>query len=118
MNLRQQIIVDRIEQTASLLGIPNDAAFMRLAQSIVTGQSLHAFDPDDLVDGGQDKQIDTSTIDQSTDTATVYILQVKNTQSFSSNEVIKMRNGLDWIFRKPRADVNTLSNVPFKDKIL
>ena len=37
---------------------------------------------------------------------------------FSSNAFIQMRNGLEWLFSKSRADVNSLSNPAFKDKIL
>ena len=80
MNLRQQIINDRIEQLASLLKIDNDAAFMRFAHATIVDESVHSFDPDDLVDGGQDKQLDTITIEQDVDAATIYILQMKNTE--------------------------------------
>ncbi|MCC6579797.1 MAG: AIPR family protein [Phycisphaeraceae bacterium] len=120
MSLRQQIITDRIEEIASILKLPNnDAAFLRLSHSIITGQSIHAFDDPDLVDGGQDKQIDTITIeDRDGDEATVYIIQAKNTDSFSSNALIQMRNGLNWIFNKPKSDLQELTNTKFRDKIL
>lgn len=114
MNLRQQIIQERVEQTAKNLGFSEDIAFLRFAHSVVTGQSLHAFDLSDLVDGGQDKQIDVITIEQESDEATLYILQAKNTTSFSSNMLIQMHNGLDWIFKKPKLDVSGLTNIAFK----
>ena len=119
MSLRQEIIEDRIDETAKVLGIVDkDRAFLRLAHSIITGQSIHAFDATDLVDGGQDKQIDIITIEEGDEEATVYIIQAKNTKSFSSNMLIQMRNGLHWIFDKPRADLQELSNSNFRDKIL
>jgi hypothetical protein len=118
MNLRQQIIQDRIERTVSTFGLSEDMAFLRFAHSLIVGQSIHAFEQADLVDGGQDKQIDTITIEQEDEEATIYILQVKNTLSFSSNMLIQMANGLDWIFNKPRTDINGLINVKFKDKII
>ena len=117
MNLKQQIIEQKIEETASRLGLSNDTAFLRFAHSLVTGQSIHAFDDADLVDGGQDKQVDVITIENSNDEATVYIIQVKNTNSFSSNILIQMKNGLSWIFNKQRSDVSTLANNNFKDQI-
>ena len=49
---------------------------------------------------------------------TIYILQVKNTETFSSNALIQIRNGLDWIFKKSRKDIDQLTNIRFKDKIL
>ncbi|MHB1938752.1 MAG: hypothetical protein ACYCOR_19540 [Acidobacteriaceae bacterium] len=117
MTLRQQLIEQRTEVLLQSLSIPIDKAFLRLSHSIVTGQSVHGFDPADLVDGGQDKQIDTITIDQDDEEATIYILSCKYTGGFSSNAIIQMRNGLDWTFNKPKADVQTLANRKFKDRI-
>ncbi|MEX5218413.1 MAG: AIPR family protein [Nitrospira sp.] len=117
MNLRQQIVQERIAEIGTLMGLPSDQAFLRLAQHLITGQSIHAFDQTDVTDGGQDKQIDAITIEEGTNQATVYILQVKNTESFSSNSIIQIRNGLNWLFNKPRADIKTLSNTAFRDKI-
>lgn len=119
MTLRQQIIEDRIDETAQVLGIGDrDLAFLRLAHSIITGQSIHAFDDSDLVDGGQDKQIDTITIVDDDQEATVYIIQGKNTDSFSSNAIIQMRNGLRWVFAKEKGDVKALGNAKLRDKVL
>lgn len=118
MNIRQQIVQSNIEKTASHLEIPEDEAFTRLAHSLITDQSLHSFEESELVDGGQDKQIDVITIIDENDEAYIYILQVKNTSSFESNILIQMRNGLQWIFNKTRKDISTLSNTNFKDQIL
>jgi len=118
MNLRQQIVQSNIDQIAQVLAIDPDVALVRLAHSLITDQSLHSFDEGDLVDGGQDKQIDVLTIIDENDEAYVYLLQVKNTSSFSSNIMIQMRNGLGWIFNKSRSDIETLTNSNFKDQIL
>ena len=117
MNLRQQLISDRVDSLSKTLNLPRDPTFLRLAHSIVTGQSIHAFDKADFVDGGQDKQVDTITIIQDDDEAVVYIVSAKNTESFSSNAIIQMRNGLDWVFNKSKADLTTLSNTKFRDRI-
>ncbi len=117
MNLKQQIVEQKIEETAVRLGLSENLAFLRFAHSLITGQSIHGFDEADLIDGGQDKQIDVISIETGNDEATVSILQCKNTESFSSNILIQMKNGLSWIFGKPRSDVATLSNTNFKDKI-
>jgi len=42
--------------------ISEDEAFLRFAHHLLTGRRLYAFD-DDLVDGGQDMQIDAVTIE-------------------------------------------------------
>lgn len=115
--VRQQIVVDEVEVIADLLGIPEDAAFLRFAHQLLTGRSLHNFDPDDLVDGGQDKQIDTVTIDANESSADVWIIQAKNSSSFSSNALVQMGNGLRWLLEAPRRALETLDNQPFRDKI-
>lgn len=117
MTLRQQLIQERTEAIGASLSLPPDQAFLRLAHSVITGQSIHAFEVPDLVDGGQDKQIDTITIVEGDEEAEIFIISAKNTTSFSSNAIIQMRNGLDWTFNKPKADVQTLSNVKLRDRI-
>ncbi len=100
-----------------MLSIPLEAAFARYAHSLITGTSLHSFNLSENVDGGQDKQIDTLTIDQDGDEATVFIMQYTTAESFGSNKLIQMKNGLEWIFNKSKAEIATLSNVKFQDKI-
>lgn len=118
MNLRQQIIADRTEALASALTIRADEAFMRFAWSLVTGKSIHAFDPTDVVDGGQDKQMDLFIIDERGDSADVYIIQSKYTTSFSSNVLVQLGNGLKWVFQRRRRELDTLANTALRDKIV
>lgn len=118
MSLRQQIIADRVANLVATLAIPQDQAFERFVHSVVTGQSVHTFDPTDWVDGTQDKQIDLISIEEDDDEAEISIISAKFTAGFSSNAIILMRNGLDWIFNRPRAEIATITNQPFRDKIL
>jgi hypothetical protein len=118
MSLRQSLIEERVAQVQSEMSLPPDEAFERFSHATYTGISLHAFDPADLVDGSQDKQIDLITIVEDDGEADIFILSTKFTEGFSSNALIQVRNGLNWIFNKPRADIASISNVPFKDKIL
>jgi hypothetical protein len=118
MNLRQQIIQDRAEALAGQLQIDIDAAFMRLVHSLVTGKSTHDFDPNDVVDGGQDKQMDLITIEEDDESTDVYVIQSKHTTSFSSNALIQLHNGLSWLFERSRKDIDTLANKALRDKIL
>lgn len=118
MNLRQQIIHDKTDTIAGLLQVNQDDAFMRLTHSLVVGQSIHSFDTDDVVDGGQDKQLDVITIVEDGEGADVYVLQAKNTDSFSSNSLIQLHNGLRWLLEKPRKELDTLTNKALRDKIL
>src|SRR5438876_1218838 len=117
MTLRQQLVADRIANLVISIGIPQDQAFERFTHSPVTGQSVHSTDPADWVDGSQDKQIDLITVDEEDQDATISIISAKFTGGFSSNAIILMRNGLNWIFNRPRSEVTTISNEAFRDKI-
>lgn len=117
MNLRQQIVEAQMNKLANDLEISDDFAFLRLAHFLLTGQSPHTFDSDDLVDGGGDKQIDIITITEHADSADVYVIQGKNTSTFRSNALVQMGNGLSWLFEKPRIELKTLGNYALQDKI-
>lgn len=117
MKLEQQIIESEITKIEKKLNTTKDLAFLRFTHSLITGIQLHEFDKNDIVDGGQDKQIDTITIEEEDDGAIVYILQSKFVNSFSSNSLIQMGNGLDWIFNKSKKELNKLPNIPLVDKI-
>ena len=116
--LRQQLVADRIANLVSSIGVPQDQAFERFVHSVVTGQSVHSLDPADWVDGSQDKQIDLISIDEEDDEAEIFIISSKFTDGFSSNAIILMRNGLGWMLNRPRAEVATITNEAFRDKIL
>ena len=119
MTLRQQIVEDRVDQLVNLLGVGHDIAFLRFAHALVTGRSVHSFDETEMVDGGQDKQIDVISIyEDEGERADVYILQGKNTGSFSSNALIGLKNGLHWIFQTPRQELKMLGNTALRDKII
>lgn len=118
MEIRQQLVEDQIEKLNENIELDNlDKAFQIFAHCLFTDISVHSYDPNDDVDGGQDKQIDNIAIDTRDGEGTIYITQSKNEESFSSNSIIQIKNGLNWIFRKKKADIETISNTKFKDKI-
>ena len=118
MTLRQQLVADRVANLVTSIGIPQDQAFERFVHSLVTGQSVHSLDPADWVDGSQDKQIDLISTEEEDDEAEIFIISAKFTEGFSSNAIILMHNGLGWMLNRPRAEVATISNEAFRDKIL
>ena len=118
MTLRQQIVQERVDQLATQLGVEQNIAFLRFAHALVTGQGVHSFEETDMVDGGQDKQIDVISIYEREDgRADIYILQGKNGSSFSSNALIGLKNGLHWLSQTSRQDLETLGNTALRDKI-
>ncbi len=118
MNIKQQIVETNVDELKQFLGCENDYAFFRFAHSTYTDIGLNSYDDTDFVDGGQDKQIDSITIEEEGDECFVYIIQSKFTDSFESNRVIQISNGLNWLFNKTREDIDKISNIKFRDKIL
>jgi hypothetical protein len=110
--LRQSIVEDRIEGLVGVVAPTADECFLRFVFSIVANVSYDELDPTDVVDGGQDKQLDVVIVDEDANagTASVRILQTKNSDSFSSNALIQMANGLAWIFERPRSEYEQLAN--------
>lgn len=115
--LRQTLISNRIDALSAALGISIDQAFERLAHSLCTDVGIYDFDEGDLVDGTQDKQIDLISIQEEENGATIYLISVKGEKGFSSNAIVLTRNGLGWVFRTPKAEIETLKNLAFKEKI-
>ncbi|MFL7024145.1 AIPR family protein [Enterovibrio norvegicus] len=118
MSIRQALVDDNVETVKIKLGLKNDdQAFLRYGVSILTGESIFDFEMADLVDGGHDKQIDTISINEENGTATITIIQAKYTKSFESDVIIKIRNGLDWIFTTKRDEYKKLKNPALVDRI-
>lgn len=118
MEIRQQIVEDQIEKLNENLSLDNiSKAFQIFGHSLFTDNSTSVYDVNDDVDGGQDKQIDNITIDEKDGEGIIYLTQTKNEDSFSSNSLIQIRNGLNWVFNKRKVDIDTLTNISFKDKI-
>jgi hypothetical protein len=111
LELRKSIIDDRIDSIATNASIPPDQAFLRLVHSLIANVSYDELEPEDIVDGGQDKQLDVVTVDETADdTATILVIQTKDTPGFSSNVLIQMANGLSWLFERPRSEYENLTN--------
>ncbi len=119
MSLRLSIINDRLDDCIQSSGDEPDVAFMKLVFSILKDYSYDDLQPEDIVDGGEDKQMDVLSIDENpvSGTAEILVLQTKNSESFSSNALTLLGNGLSWVFEKPKAQYQNLSNVPLIRKI-
>lgn len=119
MPLRLSIINDRLDDYITASGDKPDVAFTKLAHAIIRDCDYDDLQPEDVVDGGEDKQIDVLSIDEdpATGVADLWILQAKNTDSFSSTALTVLGNGLSWVFGKSKAQYQKLKNVPFVRKI-
>jgi len=117
--IRQTWIEEQTEKLAAELNESEDDAFLVLGASLLLGCSAEDVELEDIVDGAQDKQIDFIHIEDNTDVgeAEITIIQSKNTRGFSSNTVVQIKNGLSWIFEKPKLQFSKLTNDSFKSKI-
>jgi AIPR protein len=115
---RKQMIEDRITNIADSLGIEKDKAFLRYvyAQLFNSGYDDPVIE-EDIVDGGDDKQFDIIHIQEEQDQATIHLIQVKNSPKFSGTAVVRMRDGLDWIFRKSAKKYKQIANKDLVVKI-
>jgi len=120
IKIRQTWIEEEVEALSSEMEIIEDEAFMLLSGSILLNCPADEIIAEDIVDGGQDKQIDFIHVedDQEKGHAEITIVQCKNSNGFSSNIAIQIRNGLDWIFEVPKKEVENIANNGFKQKIL
>lgn len=119
IKIRQTWIEEEVEKISKELDVTDGNSFLLIASSLILDCSPNEIEAEDIVDGGQDKQIDLINIEDNQDKgfANITIIQAKNTKGFSSNIAIQIRNGLDWIFERPKIEVEGISNNAFKEKI-
>lgn len=102
-----------------------DLAFMYFIYAIYNNQEFDDIDianiisNPNIVDGSQDKQIDVIYIDEDEETEEILvrIFQIKKTDGFSSNILIQLKNGLEWIFEQPDEQLSRNTNTLFISKI-
>ena len=106
----KQIIDDQISEIEKSMGISEGVAFLRYVYSVLFDTEFDNPDFDsDSIDGGDDKQFDLIHIDEDDRQATVHLVQVKKS-GFKGTPVVQMRDGLDWIFKKPRQRYQKIKN--------
>lgn len=119
IKIRQTWIEEEAERCAKELGESPDIGFLYLAGSLLLDCAPTDIEEEDIVDGGQDKQIDLIHIEDDSEKghADITIIQAKKTEGFKSNIAIQIRNGLDWIFERTKAELKGIKNPAFQTKI-
>lgn len=117
--LKRNFIEEEISDLASDLSIKEDDAFMYWFYMQHFGEDYEDIDLDDIVDGAGERQIDIIRvdIDDSNQKVNVAIIQIKNTEGFSSNVVNSMAAGLKLVFSSKKSEYEKLSNNKFKNRI-
>lgn len=94
-------------------------AFLRLIFYLTTGLGYSDLEPEDIIDGQGEYQIDVMHIDDSgtENQVTVTIIQVTFSESLSSSRLIRLHTGLDYLIHQPRAEYQKLSNIGLREKI-
>lgn len=119
IQIKRGFILDAIAASADELGIGEDDAFMFWFYSILFDVDLDDVPVDEIVDGPGERQIDMFRveIDDSTQLVSIHLIQVKNTNGFSSNTVSLMKAGLEFIFFSPREVYRSTPNKKLLEKI-
>lgn len=117
--LYRSTVEDKVHKMASQYGGDPHEAFLRLIFYLVTGFGYADLEPEDIIDGHGEYQIDALHIDTSRreDYATVTLIQVTFSDSLSSTKLIKMHAGLDYLLQQPKAIYSKLSNPALRDRI-
>ena len=113
------MIEDRVEKIAEDIQVDNHNALLRLVFSLITGMGYEELEPEDLVDGAGDYQIDVFHIDDYSveGWAIVTIIQGTFSESLSTTKLIKMHAGLDYLNNRKKEESSRLSNQTLREKI-
>lgn len=119
MSVRLRIVEEQIEHFADASGDAKDTAFLKFVCSLLQGTGYDDLEPEEIVDGLDEKQIDVISVDedQAVSAVDVLILQAKNQESFPTNYLTLMGNGLSWLFEKPKEEYTKLRNPRLVKKI-
>jgi hypothetical protein len=117
--IRKTYIEEQTEFLSQIVSDNVDEAFELLASSLVFDIDPEDVDPQDMIGGSQDKQMDIVRITENeTDgSADIEIIQAKNVDGFSSDICIKIRNGLSWMFERPKEEYLKIRNSDLINKI-
>jgi hypothetical protein len=119
LKLYRSTVEDRVDKIAANYDGDTHSAFLRLVFYLVTGLGYDELEPEDLVDGHGEYQIDVLHIDMgsSDSRAVVTIIQSTFSDSLGSTKLIKLHAGLDYLIEQPKAKYAALSNTGLRDKI-
>ncbi|MEX0328086.1 MAG: AIPR family protein [Ruegeria sp.] len=119
VELKRGFVTDAVEAYAAGCDEEIDDAFMYWFYSLLFEVEYDEIPLDEVVDGAGERQIDLFriAIDESKQTASIHLIQVKNTDGFSANVVSLMKAGLDFIFKSKREDFERIPNPNFVEKI-
>ena len=117
--IARSVVEDRVESIASTWGIDTHEAFLRLIFYLATDYGYDDLEPEDIIDGYGEYQIDVFHIDDSSteNQATVTIIQATYSESLSSTKLIRLHTGLDYLLVRSKSEYNALSNPRLREKI-
>jgi len=119
IKLYKSTIEDRVNKLAVNYDGDAHEAFLRLVFYLVTGKGYDDLEPEDLVDGAGEYQIDSLHIDDSSaeNQATVTLIQATFADSLSSTKLVKIHAGLDYLVQQPKSAYSALMNKSLARKI-
>lgn len=118
LKLYQSTIEDRIEKIKLDYNNDSHESFLRFIFYLVTGNGHKDLEPEDIIDGSGEYQIDALHIDTTNEEQSIVtVIQVTYSDSLSSSKIITLATGLDYLLRQPKSMYSSLSNSALVDKI-
>jgi len=117
--LFRSTIEDRVSKLAANYAGNSHEALLRLTFYLVTDRGYDDLEPEDLIDGAGEYQIDVLHIGDpdSENSACVTIIQGTNSDSLSSTRLIKLHAGLNYLLEQPKNAYSILMNQALADRI-
>lgn len=118
LKLYRSCIEDQVLKVSESRGVDTHEAFLRLVFYLVTGHGYGDLEPEDILDGQGDYQIDALHIDTANEgRAIVTVIQSTFSESLSSTKLIRLHLGLAYLLEKPKSEYSKLSNTALGDAI-
>jgi hypothetical protein len=115
--VRRAFLLDKIDKISEEYNLDKSQAFLRLCYSTLFDRDIDDIEPEDIIEGCQDKQMDIIKVIEGEDYCDIYIIQCTYEEGFSSNKLTCLKNGLKWVFQKPKEEYLQLDNTRLISKI-
>lgn len=116
--IRKTYLDDKISKISQEFGENSSDAFRRMCYSFLFRKDIDDIEEEDITEGSQEKQIDIIRIEQDEEeSVTINIIQCTTEQGFSSDKLIKLKNGLKWVFQTPYERYSEIENTKLVSKI-
>lgn len=117
-SVRKVFLDERIDRIAKSQEIDKPTAFLNYIYSVLFNRDIDDIDYEDIIEGSQEKQIDIIHISEENESSvTIDIIQCKYENGFSSNALVNLKNGINWVLKSPEESYSKIKNYSLVAKI-